>query len=69
MSGFGTFIDFATSTGFLAGPALAYYNYRAVTSSEVSAEFRPDMKLIIWSWLSIVSLTLFAVAYIYLRVT
>jgi Mn2+/Fe2+ NRAMP family transporter len=69
MSGFGTFIDFATSTGFLAGPALAYYNYRAVTSSEVSAEFRPDKTLIIWSWLSIVSLTLFAVAYIYLRVT
>jgi Mn2+/Fe2+ NRAMP family transporter len=69
MSGFGTFIDFATSTGFLAGPALAYYNYRAVTLPEVGAEFRPDKKLIIWSWLSIVSLTLFAVVYIYLRVT
>jgi len=69
MSGFGTFINFATSTGFIAGPALAYYNYRAVTSSEVSAEFRPNQMLVIWSWLSIVSLTLFAVVYIYLRVT
>jgi Mn2+/Fe2+ NRAMP family transporter len=69
MTGFGTFIDFATSTGFLAGPAIAYYNYRAVTLPEVGAEFRPDRKLIIWSWLSIVSLTLFAVVYIYLRVT
>ncbi len=69
MSGFGTFIDFATSTGFLAGPALAYYNYRAVTLSEVGPEFRPDKILIIWSWLSIISLTLFAVVYIYLRVT
>ena len=69
MSGFGTFINFATSTGFIAGPAIAYYNYRAVTSSEVSAEFRPNQTLIIWSWLSIISLTLFAVVYIYLRVT
>jgi len=69
MSGFGTFINFATSTGFIAGPALAYYNYRAVTSSEVSAEFRPSQTLVIWSWLSIISLTLFAVVYIYLRVT
>jgi hypothetical protein len=69
MSGFGTFINFATSTGFLAGPALAYYNYRAVTLPEVGAEYRPDKKLIIWSWLSIISLTLFAVVYIYLRVT
>ena len=69
MSGFGTFIDFATSTGFLAGPAIAYYNYRAVTLSEVGPEFRPDKILIIWSWLSIISLTLFAVVYIYLRVT
>lgn len=69
MSGFSTFINFATSTGFIAGPAIAYYNYRAVTSSEVSAEFRPDKKLIIWSWLSIVSLTMFAVVYIYLRFT
>jgi hypothetical protein len=40
-----------------------------VTLPEVGAEFRPDKKLIIWSWLSIVSLTLFAVVYIYLRVT
>lgn len=69
MSGFGTFINFATSTGFIAGPAIAYYNYRAVTSSEVSAEFRPNQTLIIWSWLSIISLTAFAVVYIYLRVT
>ena len=69
MSGFGTFINFATSTGFLAGPAIAYYNYRAVTLPEVGVEFRPDKKLIIWNWLSIVSLTLFAIVYIYLRVT
>jgi len=69
MSGFGTFIDFATSTGLIAAPAIAYYSYRAVTLAEVGAEYRPNKTLIIWSWISIVSLTLFAIAHIYLRVS
>jgi Mn2+/Fe2+ NRAMP family transporter len=69
MSGFGTFIDFATSTGLIAAPAIAYYSYRAVTSAEVGAEYQPNKNLVIWSWISIVSLTLFAIAHIYVRVS
>ena len=68
MRSFATFIDFATSMGFLAAPAIAYYNYRAVTSGEVGAEFRPDKRLVVWSWISIFSLAGFALAYFILRI-
>lgn len=67
MGSFITFLDFATSMGFAAAPAIAYYNYRAVTSSEIPEEFRPDAKLLAWSWLSIVSLTGFALSYFLYR--
>jgi Mn2+/Fe2+ NRAMP family transporter len=67
MGGFVAFLDFATSTGFLAAPAIAYYNYRTVTSSEIAAEFRPDAKLVAWSWISIVSLAGFAISYFVFR--
>jgi Mn2+/Fe2+ NRAMP family transporter len=63
MGGFVAFLDFATSMGFLAAPAIAYYNYRAVTSPEIATEFRPDAKLVAWSWISIVSLAGFAISY------
>ena len=63
MGGFVAFLDFATSMGFLAAPAIAYYNYRAVTSAEIPAEFRPDATLVAWSWISIVSLAGFALSY------
>jgi hypothetical protein len=68
LGGFGAFIDFATSMGFLAAPAIAYYNYRAITSDGIAAEFRPDTKLTVWSWVSVVSLTGFAVSYFVLRI-
>ena len=63
MGGFVAFLDFATSMGFLAAPAIAYYNYRAVTSPEIAAEFRPSATLVAWSWISIVSLAGFALSY------
>ncbi len=63
MGGFVAFLDFATSMGFLAAPAIAYYNYRAVTSPEIAAEFRPDAKLVAWSWISVISLAGFALSY------
>ena len=69
MRSFGTFIDFATGTGFIAAPAIAYYNYRAVTSSEISPEFRPDRLLTVWNWLSVVAMALFAAGFLWLRAT
>jgi Mn2+/Fe2+ NRAMP family transporter len=68
MGGFGAFINFATSMGFLAAPAIAYYNYRAVTASDFPAEFRPSARLVVWSWVSIISLSAFAISYFVMRI-
>lgn len=65
MSNFTTFIYFATSMGFVASPAIAYYNYRAIMSDDVPAQFKPGKGLVLWSWAGIVSLTAFAVAFLW----
>lgn len=68
LRGFGAFIDFATSMGFLAAPAIAYYNYRAVTSAEIPEQYRPSARLAAWSWVSVIALSGFAIAYFVMRV-
>lgn len=65
MRNFTSFIYFATSMGFVAGPAIAYYNYRAITSSDVTEEYRPSSALINWNWLSVFVLTAFAIAFLW----
>ena len=65
MSNFRSFIFFATSMGLIAGPAIAYYNYRAVTSSDVPVEFRPSKMLITWNWIGISLFTVFAGAFLW----
>lgn len=67
LGGFGAFIDFATSMGFLAAPAIAYYNYRAVTGPDIAPEFRPNSTFVAWSWISVVSLAGFAISYFVFR--
>ena len=67
MRGFGDFIDFATSTGFIAAPALAYYNYKAVTSKDIGSAYRPGRGLVIWNWISVVTLATIAISYVFLR--
>ena len=66
MSNFTTFIYFATSMGFVAGPAIAYYNYRAITSNDVAAEYRPSLVLLTWNWISVFVLTAFAAAFLWI---
>jgi hypothetical protein len=67
MSNFTTFIFFATSMGFVASPAIAYYNYRAITADEIPERFRPGKGMVFWSWAGIVSLTAFAIAFLWTR--
>ena len=67
MSNFTTFIYFATSMGFVAGPAIAYYNYRAITSNDVAAEYRPSLVLLTWNWISVFVLTAFAAAFLWIN--
>lgn len=64
MSNFGTFVAFATGTGFITAPALAYYNYKAITSQEVASQYVPSRKLLLWHWLGFAALAIFAVAFV-----
>ena len=65
MQGFTAFLFFTTSTGFVAAPALAYYNYRAVISEDVAEDYRPGTGMVLWSWAGIFFLTAFAVAFLW----
>jgi Mn2+/Fe2+ NRAMP family transporter len=65
MGNFTTFLYFATSMGFVASPAIAYYNYRAITSDEIAAEYRPQTGMVLWSWAGILLLSAFAIAFLY----
>jgi Mn2+/Fe2+ NRAMP family transporter len=69
MKGFTAFLYFATSMGFIAAPAIAYYNYVAMNSAEVAAELRPGRAITIWNWVSVVVMTGFALAFLYISLT
>jgi len=69
MKGFTSFLYFATSMGFLAAPAIAYYNYIAMTADEVPAEFRPGRQIVIWNWISVATMSVFALAFLYTSLT
>jgi Mn2+/Fe2+ NRAMP family transporter len=69
MSNFGTFIDFATSAGFISAPALTYYNYRAVTSVEIAKGYQPTRSLLVWHWIGFAAMLLFAAAFLVERFT
>ncbi len=67
MSSFGTFVAFATSAGFITAPAIAYYNYKAIRSPEVSAKYQPSGAMVAWHWTGFAALTLFALAFVAAR--
>lgn len=69
MQGFTAFIYFATSMGFVAAPAIAYYNYVAMTSDDVPAEYQPGRRLIIWNWISVMVMGVFALGFLYMSFT
>ena len=66
---FSSFVFFATSMGFIASPAIAYYNYRAITSDAIPAEFKPSAGMVFWSWAGIFFLSAFAIAFLYTEIT
>ena len=67
MSEFATFIDFATGAGFISAPAIAWYNYRAIMSSDVPDEFRPSRAYRAWHWSGFAALTLCALVFVMQR--
>jgi Mn2+/Fe2+ NRAMP family transporter len=60
---FGAFIDFATSAGFITAPALAFYNYRAVTSAAIAPHYKPTSSLLVWHWIGFAAMSAFAIAF------
>ena len=70
MSGsFTILVDFAAGLSFLSAPVLAWFNYKLVTGSDIPIEFRPGKKYRIFSVICLLGLSLFAVLYLYLRIT
>lgn len=69
MKGFTAFLYFATSMGFIAAPAIAYYNYIAMTSDEVPDALKPGRGITIWNWISVFVMTLFALGFLYTSIT
>ena len=69
LSNFAAFINFATSTAFITAPALAYYNYRAVTSANVAPYYKPSSSLLVWHWIGFAALSAFAIAFLIERFT
>lgn len=65
ISNFNSFVFFATSVGFITAPAIAYYNYRAITSSDVPAEHQPGPFITKWNWIAITVMSIFALGFIY----
>jgi len=56
-------VDVATVLSFLTAPVLAALNHRAMAASGA----RPSRSMLLFSLISIVALTLFAIYYLYLR--
>ena len=55
--------------GFIAAPAIAYYNYVAVTSADVPEQHRPGSRLIVWNWIGVAFMAIFAVGFLYTLIT
>jgi Mn2+/Fe2+ NRAMP family transporter len=65
LSSFNSFVVFATSVGFLTAPAVAYYNYVAITSDDVPPELRPGRFITAWNWLAIAAMIVFAIGFLF----
>ena len=68
LKSFTGFIDFATSVSFLSAPFLAYFNHRAMYSTEVSGELQPGSVMRAWSIVGIILLGICAGAYVWLGI-
>jgi Mn2+/Fe2+ NRAMP family transporter len=64
LGSFNTFIDFATSAGFITAPALAYYNYRALQRVADTTGYQPTRLLVAWHWAGFAALAAFAAAFL-----
>ncbi len=60
-------VDIATTLSFVTAPFLAFLNYKAVTSNEISNEYRPNKFLRLYAIAGIVFLSLFSLGFLIWR--
>jgi Mn2+/Fe2+ NRAMP family transporter len=60
-------VDLATGLSFMTAPVLAFLNHRAVLSAEIPEDKRPSPRMVIYSWVGIVFLSGFCLAFFVLR--
>ena len=67
MKNFKQMIDLATTLSFVTAPVLAFFNHKAMFSSDVPKEALPSAKMKLYSIVCVVALTGFAVFYLWHR--
>jgi Mn2+/Fe2+ NRAMP family transporter len=67
LKSFKTFIDFATSVAFLSAPVLAWFNHRAIFSTEIDPALQPGKFMRAWSMLGIAVMLSVACCYLYIK--
>ena len=67
MKNLGQMVDLATTLSFVTTPILAFFNHRAMHSSEVPEDYRPSPMMTVYSLGCILFLTGFALFYLWSR--
>ena len=65
MRRFDAFLYFTTSVGFIAAPAVAWYNHKAIESDEVPHAYRPGPLIALWNRIAILAMLVFAAGFLY----
>ena len=62
-----TLVDFATTLSFLTAPILAYLNIRVMESKTIKGEYSPSKFTRVISYIGLITLILFSIAFIVIR--
>ena len=64
----GYIVMVATIVSFVSAPVLAYINFKVMQGTTIPAQYKPQSLLTLWSWIGIIIMSLFSLAYIILLV-
>ena len=64
--GFKALVDLVTVVSFLVAPVLVVFNHLCINGAEVPSEHRPSLVWQIWSWIAMVSTSIFTAVYMFM---
>jgi hypothetical protein len=64
----GYIVMVATIVSFVSAPVLAYINFKVMQGTTIPANHKPRSLLTLWSWMGIIIMGLFSLAYIILLI-